>query len=340
MQPDADGLDESWDGDLAAIGDLSGIDIADLNAAGAEFGEANAAQLGSGARFKALVARLRAKGAKNPEALAAAIGRKKFGASKFGQLAGKARKAKGNRSMPQRETRLAPLEFDRDEHGFMARLVTYGPPDSYKTRWQRGVFTESVERHKPVLAWGHNWADPIGRLDDYDDRSDGPYGHFRLDDGDYVPRAKQALYQLRSGTLTDVSVGILRRADKPYETDTGEPDGTTVITRADLDETSLVLRGAVSGAQVVASTIRSGQGMSFDQVVELSRRVKAGEMAQDDALAMIALLGAGGDAGAMSSTGSGQTIADADARAEKDKKDAEIRAALAEADLLTTRRSW
>lgn len=49
--------------------------------------------LGSGQRFKALSASLGKKGAENPDALAAYIGRKKFGAARFAALGAKARKA-------------------------------------------------------------------------------------------------------------------------------------------------------------------------------------------------------------------------------------------------------
>jgi hypothetical protein len=50
-------------------------------------------KLGSGARFKALKADLsKKKGVKNPGALAASIGRKKYGAKKFGQLSAAGRK--------------------------------------------------------------------------------------------------------------------------------------------------------------------------------------------------------------------------------------------------------
>ena len=46
-------------------------------------------KLGSGARFKALSSKLAAKGARNPDALAAYIGRKKYGKKKFQKLAAK-----------------------------------------------------------------------------------------------------------------------------------------------------------------------------------------------------------------------------------------------------------
>lgn len=46
-------------------------------------------RLGSGGRFKALERKLEAKGATNPSALAAFIGRKKFGKKKFQKLSEK-----------------------------------------------------------------------------------------------------------------------------------------------------------------------------------------------------------------------------------------------------------
>ena len=52
-------------------------------------------KLGSGARFAALTSALKKKGAKNPAAVAAFIGRKKYGKKKFQKLATKGR---GNKS--------------------------------------------------------------------------------------------------------------------------------------------------------------------------------------------------------------------------------------------------
>ena len=106
---DADGLDGSWDGDHADLPDLSGLTVADLEAAdGAPPDTASRAMpaLGTGARFARLKASLAAKGAKDPGALAAYIGRKKFGKGKFTKLAAKAR-GKGGAS------RMAPLEYFR-----------------------------------------------------------------------------------------------------------------------------------------------------------------------------------------------------------------------------------
>ena len=49
-------------------------------------------KLGSGQRFKQLTAKLKKQGVKNPKALAAAIGRKKYGKAKFQKMAAKGRK--------------------------------------------------------------------------------------------------------------------------------------------------------------------------------------------------------------------------------------------------------
>jgi hypothetical protein len=51
-------------------------------------------KLGSGARFKALTTKLKKRGAKNPKALAAYIGRKKYGPKKMAAMAKKGRKRK------------------------------------------------------------------------------------------------------------------------------------------------------------------------------------------------------------------------------------------------------
>ena len=49
-------------------------------------------KLGTGERFAALEGQLRKKGVRDPKALAASIGRKKYGAKKFQSMAAKGRK--------------------------------------------------------------------------------------------------------------------------------------------------------------------------------------------------------------------------------------------------------
>ena len=52
------------------------------------------AKPGTGARFSALKRKLSAKGVKNPAALAASIGRAKFGSKKMAKMSAKGRKRK------------------------------------------------------------------------------------------------------------------------------------------------------------------------------------------------------------------------------------------------------
>ena len=113
---DADGLDASWEGDLSDLPDLAGLGVADFDAVdlGGGGGDmARAARLGGGARFKALQASLAARGASDPGALAAWIGRKRYGKAKFTKLAAMARGRKGGSRMdPSRPEymRMYPLE--------------------------------------------------------------------------------------------------------------------------------------------------------------------------------------------------------------------------------------
>lgn len=64
-------------------------------AARSGYEKAKSAPLGSGERFKAVEAAAAAGGASNPAAVAASIGRKKYGASKMAKMAAAGRKRKG-----------------------------------------------------------------------------------------------------------------------------------------------------------------------------------------------------------------------------------------------------
>lgn len=52
------------------------------------------AKLGTGTRFKSLTKKLTKQGASNPKALAASIGRKKYGKAKFQDMVAKGRRRK------------------------------------------------------------------------------------------------------------------------------------------------------------------------------------------------------------------------------------------------------
>lgn len=162
--------------------------------------------------------------------------------------------------------------------------VAFGVTDDYGTQFRKGTFTESLERRLPVIAFGHDWSDPIGRAVSYRETDEGLYLTARLDVGGAVPRADQAYQQMRSGTLTDVSVGFWRTAQE----DKGD---YVLITKGDLDEVSVVLRGAVPGSRVLAvRSARTGEQVDLDAVVAIAAKKAAGEIDQataDEALAML-----------------------------------------------------
>ena len=168
--------------------------------------------------------------------------------------------------------------------------VSYLITDDYGTQFRKGTFTESLERRLPVIAFGHDWSDPIGRAVSYRETDEGLYLTARLDVGGAVPRADQAYQQMRSGTLTDVSVGFMRVSSE-------DRDGYTMITKAELDEVSVVLRGAVPGAKVLAvRSARTGEMVEVDSVVAIANKVAAGEISQaaaDEALRLLSSPGTG-----------------------------------------------
>src|SRR5260370_8448146 len=105
---DADGLDSSWDGDCSDLPDMTGLQVHHLDAAAQEMGEVPADEpsqrampkLGTGKRFAQLKSSLAAKGAHDPGALAAYIGRRKFGKAKFAKIPPKAPGAASRRPGP------------------------------------------------------------------------------------------------------------------------------------------------------------------------------------------------------------------------------------------------
>lgn len=163
--------------------------------------------------------------------------------------------------------------------GFTARAVNYGVADSYRTSWQQGTFTESLEQRMPPVVWGHDWKDPIGRVVAYRDTAEGLDIDVELDDLDAVPRAKQAYAQLRSGTMNEFSFAFVRQADEPDP----ELRGVTLITKAQVDEFSIVLNGSVPNTHTLA--IRSKAATIPEaRAAELISEVAAGTRTLEDAL--------------------------------------------------------
>lgn len=176
------------------------------------------------------------------------------------------------------------------------RAITPYVVDDYGSVWMPDVFDKAMARRAaadaddtPSLCWAHDWTDPIGHGIDYRASAQGPELDFELDDFDAVPRAKQADAQVRSKTIRDCSVGFFDtvRRDPTAEELVRWPGAVEIMIESDLDETSLVLRGAVPGAKVAG--IR-GAKVDLDAVIEIGRRKIAGELTDDEAKAAVELL--------------------------------------------------
>jgi HK97 family phage prohead protease len=144
---DADGLDGSWD-DCSDLPDMTGLGVEHVQAAEKAMGintppdqpaQRAMPKLGTGARFAKLKSSLAAKGARDPGALAAYIGRRKFGKAKFAKIAAKARGKAGSSRM----------ETPRAEHMYFR---TYGLEDIHIVRSGQGDATgRLVEAYAAVF---------------------------------------------------------------------------------------------------------------------------------------------------------------------------------------------
>jgi hypothetical protein len=121
-QVDADGLDDSWD-DLSDLPDLTGLDVTDFEAVSEPESKAEVNEDIERGRFAKLAKSLAAKGAQNAKALAAFIGRKKYGKKAFQAMASAARKKKSSKKdAPPRDPlyrfgEKIELEWPRSEDG-------------------------------------------------------------------------------------------------------------------------------------------------------------------------------------------------------------------------------
>jgi HK97 family phage prohead protease len=194
--------------------------------------------------------------------------------------------------MIERRRGLAEVRAVTDEAG--TRTVTLhcirpGVVDDYGSMWMPDTFDQSLAQRLPTLVWSHDWSDPLGRGVDYRVGPDGPEVMFEFDNFDDVPQARRAYAQVRSGTIRDCSVGFsnTQRRDPTDAERAQYPGIREVIEKADLDEVSLVLRGAVPGAKVLA--VRSAM-VAEDTVLELARKVAAGTLTHAEAKAALALV--------------------------------------------------
>ena len=199
--------------------------------------------------------------------------------------------------MTDREQRAyTPTEIRVDDDNprmFEADVLTYGVVDTYNTIFDHGVFDASLEERMPKVTWGHDWTDPIGRYVDWKniEERDGKPSSLRLvgelDDFSAVPRARQASAQLKSGTISQFSVGFHRDPKGTYEDD----DGITHFRTAGLDEVALVLVGAVPGTKLVSvrSQVGNIRQVPEEFVLTLAKAVAGGTLTKEAAVIAVDL---------------------------------------------------
>lgn len=166
---------------------------------------------------------------------------------------------RGDTVAPALERSGLQLQEVRAAKGVLTAVVLrYDVVDSYRTRFRPGVFARSLEERMPQLVWAHDWAEPIGKAIGHYDDGERLQMTFQLDDFDAVPRAKQAYAQLKSGSLGEFSVGFMRLADAPPPDADLRRMGVVDIVEGELDEVSVVLRGAVPGTKLL--NVRGARG--------------------------------------------------------------------------------
>ncbi len=186
---------------------------------------------------------------------------------------------------------------DDGRPGITVRAIVPGVVDDFGTLWDAHAFDESLERKMPRLAWSHRWDEPLGPPVSWERSDEGPLITFAFSDFDAVPMAKRAHAQVLDGTIEDVSVGFSYMAGGVREPSDEErskyPGVTEVVSRAMLPEVSLVLEGAVPGAQVMAvrsAKLRSGALVDLEAVFEIAQAKASGRLTDAEANAAVALL--------------------------------------------------
>lgn len=223
-----------------------------------------------------------------------------------------------------RTYRARDIRVAADGHTVEAVVLAYNVIDDYNTRFRPGCFAESLEERLPRMVWAHRWDDPVGRWVDYRDTNTELTLIGELDDFDAVPRARQASAQLASGTIDQFSVGFMRLADELVDPeDVDGQRGVVDITKGQLDEASLVLVGAVPGTKLLA--VRSGLMVPENAVVDLAKKVQAGEMTKEEAKVALDLL-AGDDEGQEQEVQ--EEVDEAAQQAELEQLDVDLAAAL------------
>lgn len=225
-------------------------------------------------RFSRLSHELAAKGAHNPDALAAYIGRKKYGRAGFATLAKAGRAKKKATHAGGRSADITGMHYRSftpelevrqkgDGRTIVGIAVPYGRAQyispGLTEQFRSGAFDEQLG---PVLDGGvlrganrvpftrdhmaHGGA-LIGRATVLRNDAAGLYGEFRVSRTD---KGDETLELVKDGALSELSIGFRER------TNANLPGGVTERVAAELREVAVVMQGAY-GEQALVSAIRA-----------------------------------------------------------------------------------
>ncbi len=207
-----------------------------------------------------------------------------------------------HRSVPSGSLRATKTEVNGEEiPSVTLQMLSYFTVDSYGSLWMPGVLTAGIRRRLPQLAWSHNWDEVIGRAlpDTYVDNQIGPQLQFYFNNFDDVPLARRIYSQIKDGTLDECSIGFgwdYIARDPTEEERELYPNVREVMIEAELDEVSIVLRGAVPNAKVVGVRsrersrilgVRSPMMVDAEIASRLLAQVEVGDLSLLDALAQV-----------------------------------------------------
>jgi len=162
-------------------------------------------------RFSALSAKLAAKGAHNPDALAAYIGRKKYTHAGFAALAAKGRAKNAVKHSMGRSLDLCVRAFDfefesrSDGRTLEGYAAVFNSPTTirdvggdFEETILPGAFKRSLAQRMPILQWDHGkdprvGTAPIGSISDLSEDSRGLHVRARLFDHPDIERVRLAI---------------------------------------------------------------------------------------------------------------------------------------------------
>jgi hypothetical protein len=159
-------------------------------------------------------------------------------------------------------------------------VVDCDPP----TIVQRGAFTKTLaeQGNRVKILWQHDTWEPIGRPLSLRETDQGLELVGRLDK---IPLGERAMTQIKSGTLTDLSIGFdaiswtfAKPKALPRDRVTGSQNGSgepvRLLTEAKLWEVSVVTWGAQRAATIQAAARRANR--------DLERKLRVLDQAADD----------------------------------------------------------